>query len=295
MHDYLDGIWEECSRILTDGGIACINIGDATRKIGGDFQLFPNHARITSSLTDLGLRQLPGILWRKPTNSAAKFMGSGMLGLNAYVTLEHEHILVFRKGSNRSTSGKETDHRRESAYFWEERNDWFSDIWMDLKGTRQSMPEKYEEARERSGAFPLELPLRLIEMFSVYGDTVLDPFAGTGTTQLAAAMTARSSIGYEIVQDFQAVYEERMQSAEQLSRSRNQRRLEDHVQFVEERKKKGKAPKHTNEFYNFGVTSAQEKRIKLYDVAEMANDNGTTYRFAYEPHLIQTNMFAGAA
>lgn len=292
MHRRLDTVWKECDRVLADGGVICINIGDATRKIEGSFQLFPNHARITSKLTELGLRQLPGILWRKPTNSAAKFMGAGMLGLNAYVTLEHEHILIFRKGDNRSTSGVESKRRRESAYFWEERNQWFSDVWTDLKGVRQSIPERHKEARKRSGAFPIQLPLRLIEMFSIYGDTVLDPFSGTGTTQLAAAMAARSSIGYEIAEDFQTICNERMQSAKPLSSERNQRRLEDHIHFVEKRERENKPLKHTNDFYNFGVTSAQEKQIKLYDVSGTMRNGRTTHRFTYEPHLIQSSVFS---
>lgn len=294
MHEELRKTWKECYRVLQDGGIACINIGDATRKIGGDFQLFPNHTRITRDFVDLGFAQLPGILWRKPTNSAAKFMGSGMIGLNAYVTLEHEHILVFRKGSKRRATGEEADRRRESAYFWEERNDWFSDVWTDLKGVRQSMGGEYEELRERSGAFPLELPLRLIEMYSVYEDTVLDPFWGTGTTSVAAAISGRNSIGYEIERQFGKVYEKRITDAPTLSQRRNSERLKDHVRFVEKRKTNGKSLKYENDFYGFGVTAKQEKDIKLYDVSSVEKSDPVT-SFEYDPHLIQREIFSGAA
>ena len=281
MHRQLDTVWEECHRVLKGGGIMCVNVGDATRAVGGQFQLFPNHARITSALTSLGLRQLPGILWRKPTNSAAKFMGAGMLGLNAYVTLEHEHILIFRKGDNRLTSGEESKQRRESAYFWEERNQWFSDLWTDLKGAPQSISEEYEGARARSGAFPLELPLRLIEMFSIYGDTILDPFTGTGTTQLAAAMAGRNSVGYDIAEEFQAIYNDRMGWAKRLSEKRNKKRLEDHKQFVKRRKEKGKTLKHTNKFYGFDVVSAHEKKIKLYDVTGTRLEDDGAHKVTY--------------
>ena len=294
MHQELRKTWEECYRVLQEGGIACINIGDATRKIDGDFQLFPNHTRITKDFVDLGFAQLPGILWRKPTNSAAKFMGSGMLGLNAYVTLEHEHILVFRKGSKRRATGEEADRRRESAYFWKERNTWFSDVWTDLKGVRQSMNGEYEELRKRSGAYPLELPLRLIEMYSVYEDTVLDPFWGTGTTSVAAAISGRNSIGYEIARQFGEVYDKRISNAPGLSRKRNAKRLEDHVRFVEERKSNGNTLKYENDFYGFGVTAKQEKEIKLYDVS-LVKKNEETISFEYEPHLIQREIFSGAA
>ena len=98
----------------------------------------------------------------------------------AYVTLEHEYILILRKnGKRKFTTQPEKQNRRESAYFWEERNIWFSDIW-DLKGIRQDIQQK--DIRTRSAAFPFELAYRLINMYSVFGDTILDPFLGTGTT-----------------------------------------------------------------------------------------------------------------
>ena len=102
MHQLLDRAWQESWRVLKEGGIACINIGDATRKVAGEFQLFSNHSRILSSFTNLGFTVLPDILWRKPTNSPTKFMGSGMLPGAPYITLEHEYILIFRKGSGRA-------------------------------------------------------------------------------------------------------------------------------------------------------------------------------------------------
>ena len=95
MHRELDKVWEEIDRVLVNDGIACINIGDATRTIDGNFQLFSSHSRIISKFIDLGFINLPNIIWRKPTNSPTKFMGSGMYPPGAYVTLEHEYILVF--------------------------------------------------------------------------------------------------------------------------------------------------------------------------------------------------------
>ena len=108
-------------------------------------------------------------------------MGSGMLPAGAYVTLEHEHILVLRKGNKRNFKTPEEKLRRQkSAFFWEERNLWFSDLWEDLKGTKQNNIDK--NIRERSGAYPFELAYRLINMLSLREDKVLDPFLGTGTT-----------------------------------------------------------------------------------------------------------------
>jgi len=176
MLDVLDDAWAEVARVLRPGGIAVVNVGDATRTVGR-FRVYDNHARITQTFEELGFDPLPGVLWRKPANSAAKFMGSGMVPPNAYVTLEREHVLVFRNGERRSFEPG-ADRRYEAAYFWEERNRWFSDVWTDLGGERQALADP--DLRERSAAFPLALPYRLVNMYSVYGDTVLDPFWGPG-------------------------------------------------------------------------------------------------------------------
>ncbi|MFW6286491.1 MAG: DNA-methyltransferase, partial [Candidatus Sumerlaeota bacterium] len=119
MHCVLDAVWRECERVLRAGGFACINIGDATRKVGDNFRLYTNHSRITNFCENLGFQSLPAILWRKQTNAPNKFMGSGMLPAGAYVTLEHEYILVFRKGDKRVFDAEEKNRRRRSAYFWE--------------------------------------------------------------------------------------------------------------------------------------------------------------------------------
>ncbi len=209
MHKELDKVWKEVARVLIPGGIACINIGDATRTINTHFRLYPSHVNIVHSLRKLGLQSLPGILWRKPTNAPNKFMGSGMLPPGAYLTLEHEHILIFRKGNKRDfKSIKNKQNRQESSYFWEERNKWFSDIW-ELKGEKQDL-KKNDNGRNRSAAFPFELAYRLINMFSVKGDVVLDPFLGTGTTTFASMIACRDSIGYEIDQNLETAIHEKL-------------------------------------------------------------------------------------
>lgn len=114
MHRRLDAVWDECYRTLREGGIICINIGDATRTLGDQFGLYPNHARILQHLRKCGFTALPDILWRKPTNAPNKFMGSGVLPVGAYVTLEHEYILIARKGARRVfSSEREKKKRRE--------------------------------------------------------------------------------------------------------------------------------------------------------------------------------------
>ncbi len=200
MHNELDKVWTELYQSIKEGGFLIVNIGDATRTIQGDFQLFSNHSRVIRKCVELGFKNLPNILWRKQTNAPNKFMGSGMLPAGAYVTLEHEYILVFRKGERQVYGEKKRDLRRESAYFWEERNIWFSDIWEDIKGTKQVL--KNQELRERSAAYPFDLVFRLISMYSCKKDTVLDPFFGTGTTTLAAISSERNSIGIEMETSF---------------------------------------------------------------------------------------------
>ena len=108
----------------------------------------------------------------------------------------------MRKGSKREFKTEdEKKNRRESALFWEERNSWYSDIWTDIKGTAQKLSNA--TSRLRSAAFPFDLAYRLINMYSVKGDVVLDPFLGTGTTIAAAMTSARNSIGVEIDKSFQ--------------------------------------------------------------------------------------------
>jgi modification methylase len=268
MHLCLDGIWQEVHRVLKPGGIACINIGDATRSSDGRFRLFPNHARIILACRGLGFSLLPMILWRKATNAPTKFMGSGMLPPGAYVTLEHEYILILRKGPKRIFSEEtEKQNRRESAYFWEERNTWFSDLWFNLPGTPQALMGS--RSRDRSAAFPLEIPYRLINMFSVKGDTVLDPFLGTGTTMLAAMCSARNCIGYEIDAAFQPLILKSISVVPDLSADLAGRRLAAHMEFVQLRMNTKNDLKYTNRHYGFPVMTVQEEELILDGVREV--------------------------
>ena len=100
MHQELDKVWSECFRVVSDGGFVCINIGDATRTVRGDFRLYHNHARIVSGMVACGFDVLPDILWRKPTNAPTKFMGSGMLPAGAYVTMNMNTFWCSEKGAS---------------------------------------------------------------------------------------------------------------------------------------------------------------------------------------------------
>jgi DNA modification methylase len=284
MHRGLDAVWRECHRVLVPGGIACINIGDATRTVAGRFRLYANHSRVLHACVEAGFEALPLILWRKQTNAPNKFMGSGMLPAGAYVTLEHEYVLVLRKGAKREFTGADRARRRKSAFFWEERNRWFTDVW-DFKGVRQGLGGGSGAGgtarRERSAAFPVELAYRLVNMYSLRGDVVLDPFLGTGTTTVAAITAARNSVGVDIDPALATVVGETVAGAAAAMNTRIEERLSAHHELVAAQEEARGAPlKHENENYGFRVMTAQERRLTLSCVTaiERAGDNRLTAR-----------------
>jgi len=285
MHQVLDAIWEEAFRVLQPGGFACINIGDATRTIDKHFRLYANHARILQHCLQLGFTNLPPIIWRKQTNAPNKFMGSGMLPAGAYVTLEHEFVLILRKGNKREfKTAIEKQNRCQSAFFWEERNIWFSDIWMDLKGTGQKL--NHSSLRQRSGAFPFELAYRLINMYSVKGDTVLDPFLGTGTTTFAAIASNRNSIGFEIDPTFHEIISDLTTKIIPFSNNYIQSRLSNHIDFVRNRISEKGPLKHINDIYGFPVMTKQEREMVLSPLISLEEINDNRYEVSYseKPH-----------
>lgn len=246
-HEWLRPVWETCVEGLCDGGIIAINIGDATVQGDHGMEVLPNHVRISEIMRDLGMTQLPSILWKKSTLSPTSFMGSGMRPPNAYPTQEHEHILLFRKGSMR-----DPENRDQSAYFWTERNRWFSETW-DIRGETQS-----SDVRDRSAAYPLEIPLTLIRMFSVQGDTVFDPFWGTGTTTAAAMLAARNSLGVEINDLFREVWSDRLENLCQKSREHQENRVRSYLNDTQDKDKP-----YYNENLGIQVMTQDEQEMRL--------------------------------
>jgi modification methylase len=182
--------WRACYRVLVSGGILAVNVGDALRTTKGEFRLWPNHAATLLAAERAGFLPLPYVLWKKPTNRPNAFLGSGFLPPNAYVTLDCEFVLLFRKGALRRLPPHDPA-RAKSRFSRAERDRWFSQVWSDVRGAPQ------RAAGGRTAAFPLAIPERLVRMFSLLGETVLDPFAGTGTTLEAAARWGRRAIGVE--------------------------------------------------------------------------------------------------
>ena len=257
MHKVLSNVWSEVVRVVKPGGFVCINIGDATRTFKGNFQLFSNHSQIINYFINNGFYCLPDILWRKRTNAPNKFMGSGMYPAGAYVTFEHENILIFRKGVKRVFSEEEKKIRQQSAYFYNERNLWFSDLW-EVMGTTQ---KGIKGSRERSGSYPLEIPYRLINMYSMQNDVVLDPFAGLGVTLMASVMTGRNSLNFEIDKTLCDYIYKRVMDEENWN-VELYKRLENQKIHMKSEKEKGKSS-YYNSFLDREVKTRQEVMINL--------------------------------
>lgn len=262
MHELLNQVWSECDRVLADSGFICINIGDATRTIKDNFQLYSNHTQIINFFLKKGYSVLPDIHWRKQSNSPNKFMGSGMYPAGAYVTYEHEYILIFRKGGKRLFKNDKKYIRQKSAYFWEERNTWFSDLW-DIKGKSQTLLSKNNKTRERNASFPIEIPYRLINMYSIKGDTVLDPFVGLGTTNLACMLSNRNSIGIELDRNIAQLAINNLKISTQELNKFIDKRIEKHLNFISSLSSEKEQSCYINELQNFKVKTKQELNLEI--------------------------------
>lgn len=280
MHQELDTVWSECIRVLKDGGFLIINIADAPRSINNSFQMYDNHSRIVTYLTALGMKELPPIIWRKRTNAPNKFMGSGCLPCGVYCTQEHEYILIFKKERKRIFSEKEKELRRESAFFFEERNLWLTDTW-ELQGVRQKIEST---SRERSAAYPLEIPYRLINMYSIKGSTVLDPFGGLQTTSKAAMLLGRNSIGYELDRGLEPLIRANIETVPTLNPIIHAK-LQKHMEFVKDRD-----CKYYNTNLDCKVVTNYETDIMLQTVKGIREIDGKNleYEVDYEP--LKTNI-----
>ena len=193
FHDELDKVWRHCFRALVPGGRLVCVVGDVclSRRKHGRHMVMPMHADIIVRARRIGFDNLSPIFWYKISNAQYEVEnGSSFLGKpyepNAIIKNDMEFILMLRKpGGYRQP----TEEQREASRLTkEEHHEWFQQVWT-LPG---------ESTREHPAPFPEGLAYRLIRMFSFFGDTVLDPFMGLGTTLLAAGRCARNSIGVEI-------------------------------------------------------------------------------------------------
>ncbi len=205
----LDHVWEECLRVLVPGGrVACV-VGDIclSRREAGRHHVLPLSADIQVRARRIGFDCLTPIRWQKVSNikleasRSARFLGKPNLP-NGVVKNDLEHILFLRKpGGYR----KPTQMQEQMSFIpTEDYAKWFAPVWTDVTGQfRTTHPAPY----------PLEVPRRLIRMFSFVGDTVVDPFAGTGTTALAAIESGRNSVSIEIEPSYVTAAEGRLRKS----------------------------------------------------------------------------------
>lgn len=190
----LEKVWRECYRVLVPGGRVVCVVGDVclSRRKYGRHVVMPLHSDIVVSCRRVGFDNLNPILWHKISNASFEAnTNSSILGKpyepNAIIKNDVEYILMERKpgGYRKPTEEQRAKSRIEKEDF----QNWFSQIWeMPGASTRNGHP----------APFPLELATRLVKMFSFVGDTVLDPFCGSGTTMVAAMNSGRNSIGVEV-------------------------------------------------------------------------------------------------
>lgn len=191
--DELTEVWRHCYRILVPGGRLVCVVGDVclSRRQHGRHVVVPLHSDIAVACRRIGFDNLNPIIWHKISNATYEVKnGSKFLGKpyepNAIIKNDIEFILMQRKpGGYRKPTAEQ---RRLSMIDKEDFDEWFQQLW-NLTGA---------STRDHPAPFPLELAYRLVRMFSFHGDTVLDPFCGTGTTMLAAMKAGRNSIGVEI-------------------------------------------------------------------------------------------------
>ena len=195
----LNLVWKECYRVLENGCRLCVNVGDqfARAVYYGRYKVVPIRTEIIKFCESVGFDYMGAIIWQKKgtmnTTGGASLMGSYPNPRNGILSIDYEFILIFKKLGNPKKVTKEV--KNQSSMTKEEWKEYFQGHW-NFAGAKQ---------QEHIAMFPQELPHRLIKMFSFVGDTVLDPFLGSGTTSLAAKNIHRNSVGYEINQEFKSV------------------------------------------------------------------------------------------
>ena len=192
----LNLVWKESYRVLDNGCRLCINIGDqfARSVYYGRYKVIPIRTEIIKFCESIGFDYMGAIIWQKKTTSnttgGASLMGSYPTPRNGIISIDYEFILIFKKLGTPKRPSKEI--KEKSKMTKEEWKTYFAGHW-NFGGAKQD---------GHIAVFPEELPKRLIKMFAFVGDTVLDPFLGSGTTSLAAKNLGRNSIGYEINKEF---------------------------------------------------------------------------------------------
>ncbi len=200
----LNLVWSECHRVLAQGCRLCVNIGDqfARSVYYGRYKVIPIRTEVTKFCETIGFDYMGAVIWQKVTTcnttGGATIMGSFPYPRNGILKLDYEFILIFKKHGTAPAVSAEI--KEQSRLTTEEWNRFFAGHW-NIPGERQD---------DHLAMFPEEIPRRLIRMFSFVGDTLLDPFLGSGTTCLAARNLGRNSLGYEVNPEFIAVIRKKL-------------------------------------------------------------------------------------
>ena len=270
LHEYLKDlyyVWRECYRVLREGGRFCLNIGDqfARSTIYGRYKVIPIHAEFITQCEEIGFDFMGSIIWQKKTTmnttGGATVMGSFPYPPNGIVEIDYEFIHIFKKPGKGKRVSKEI--KEASKLTKEEWKEYFSGHW-HFGGAKQIGHE---------AMFPDELPRRLIKMFTFIGDTVLDPFLGSGTTVKVALELQRNAIGYEINKDFLEIIKEKMGMKESLLQ------FYDSIQIIERKEEKlelppiNYVPRIQDAKPQIDPQKFKFKGDRLYKVVDIGNDN----------------------
>jgi len=280
--DYINNlnlVWKECFRVLNYGCRLCINIGDqfARSVYYGRYKIIPIRTEIIKFCETIGFDYMGAIIWQKATTmnttGGATIMGSFPYPRNGIIKLDYEFILIFKKTGDAPIVSREI--KEKSKMSKEEWNQYFTGHW-NFNGAKQD---------KHLAMYPEELPKRLIKMFSFVGDTVLDPFLGSGTTTLAAKNLNRNSVGYEINKKFLPIIKEKIGATkDDLFKNTSFEFIEQKQHNINYAKDISELPyifKDTIKFdrkidpkkLQFGskIDSMNNKRVDLYSVKQVIN------------------------
>ncbi len=261
LHEYLKDlyrVWKESYRVLEDGRRFVINIGDqfARTLIYGRYKIIPLHSEIINQCEQIGFDYMGSIIWQKRTTmnttGGANVMGSYPYPPNGMVEIDYEYILIFKKPGKTKKIPKEI--KEKSKLSKEEWKEYFTGHW-NFPPAKQI---------EHEAMFPDELPKRIIKMFSFVGETVLDPFIGSGTTAKVGNELKRNVIGYEINENFENIIRKKVGN-KNLEIIKNEKKIElseikEYIPLIQDAK-----PVIEPEKLNF-------KKEKFYKVTEILSD-----------------------
>ena len=282
----LNLVWNECYRVLDNGCRLCVNIGDqfARAVYYGRYKVIPIRTEIIKFCESIGFDYMGAIIWQKKTTSnttgGASLMGSYPMPRNGILSIDYEFILIFKKLGNPKKPDKNL--KEQSRMTKEEWTEYFSGHW-NFGGAKQD---------GHIAMFPEELPKRLIKMFSFVGDTVLDPFLGSGTTSLAAKKINRNSVGYEMNPEFIPFIKKKLNIEQSDIYNSKYEFISQNIIKTDYKKDIEKLPYIFKDFHSFDKKTDPKK----LQFGSKIDQNGSTQREEYysvkeivSPELIKLN------